>query len=97
MPACFKTSSIVPVLKKARITGLNDYRRVAMTSLVMKSFEHFVLRHLKNVTDHLLDLLQFTFKANRSVDNSVNVALHFILQHLDSPRSYAKILFVDLY
>ncbi|KAK3556233.1 hypothetical protein QTP70_006918 [Hemibagrus guttatus] len=32
---------------------------------------------------------------NRSVDDAVNMALHFILQHLDSPGSYARILFVD--
>ncbi|KAK3569434.1 hypothetical protein QTP86_030061 [Hemibagrus guttatus] len=35
------------------------------------------------------------YRANRSVDDAVNMALHFILQHLDSPGSYARILFVD--
>ncbi|KAK3511193.1 hypothetical protein QTP70_032231 [Hemibagrus guttatus] len=37
----------------------------------------------------------FAYRANRSVDDAVNMALHFILQHLDSPGSYARILFVD--
>ncbi|TWW54922.1 hypothetical protein D4764_0288930, partial [Takifugu flavidus] len=32
VPACLKTSTIVPVPKKPRITGLNDYRPVALTS-----------------------------------------------------------------
>ncbi|KAF7644762.1 hypothetical protein LDENG_00215920 [Lucifuga dentata] len=61
----------------------------------MKSFEHLVLSHLKAITDPLLDPLQFTYRANRSVDNAVNMALHFILQHLDSPGPHARILFVD--
>ncbi|KAK3563012.1 hypothetical protein QTP86_013278 [Hemibagrus guttatus] len=45
--------------------------------------------------DPLLDPLQFAYGANRSVDDAVNMALHFILQHLDSPGSYSRILFVD--
>jgi len=58
----------------------------------MKSFEHLVLSHLKSIADPLLDSLQFAYRANRSVDDMVNMALHFILQHLDSPGTYARIL-----
>ncbi len=43
----------------------------------------------------LLDPLQFAYKANRSVDDAVNMGLHFILQHLDRPGTYVRILFVD--
>ncbi|TWW65141.1 hypothetical protein D4764_21G0000410 [Takifugu flavidus] len=46
-------------------------------------------------TTPLLDPLQFAYRANRSVDDAVNLALHSILQHLDSPATYARILFVD--
>src|SRR4029434_10691792 len=35
-------------------------------------------------SDPLLDPLQFAYRANRSVDDAVNMALHFILQHLDT-------------
>uniref|UniRef100_A0A1A8CJ36 Reverse transcriptase domain-containing protein n=2 Tax=Nothobranchius kadleci TaxID=1051664 RepID=A0A1A8CJ36_NOTKA len=95
VPACFKLSTIVPVPKKPHVTGLNDYRPVALTSVVMKSFERLVLPHLKSFTSPLLDPLQFAYRANRSVDDAINLALHFILQHLDSPGTYARILFVD--
>ncbi|KAK3546360.1 hypothetical protein QTP70_025765 [Hemibagrus guttatus] len=61
----------------------------------MNSFERFVLSYLKDITDPLLDPLQFAYRANRSVDDAVNMALYFIIQHLDSPGSYARILFVD--
>ncbi|KAK3525817.1 hypothetical protein QTP70_010310 [Hemibagrus guttatus] len=91
VPACFKTSAIVPVPKKTKITGLNDYRPITLTSVVMKSFERLVLSYLKDITDPLLDPLQFIYRANKSVDDAVNMALHFILQHPDSSGSYAKI------
>ncbi|XP_051555938.1 uncharacterized protein LOC127442139 [Myxocyprinus asiaticus] len=36
VPCCFKRSIIIPVPKKPKITALNDYRPVALTSVVMK-------------------------------------------------------------
>ncbi len=41
-------SSLYP--RKPKIKGLNDYRPVALTSVVMKSFERLVLAHLKDIT-----------------------------------------------
>ncbi len=95
VPSCFKCSTIIPVPKKPKITGLNDYRPVALTSVVMKSFKRLVLAYLKASTGPLLDPLQFAYRANRSVDDAVNMGLHFILQHLDRPGTYVRILFVD--
>ncbi len=95
VPSCFKRSTIIPVPKKPKMTGLNDYRPVALTSVVMKSFERLVLAYLKASTGPLLDPLQFAYRANRSVDDAVNMGLHFILQHLDRPGTYMRILFVD--
>ncbi|KAI2657165.1 putative RNA-directed DNA polymerase from transposon BS [Labeo rohita] len=95
VPSCFKRTTIIPVSKKPKITGLNDYRPVALTSVVMKSFEKLVLAYLKNITGPLLGPLQFAYRANRSVDDAVNMGLHFILQHLDKTGNYVKILFVD--
>ncbi|KAK3505621.1 hypothetical protein QTP70_021027 [Hemibagrus guttatus] len=95
VPACFKRSTIIPIPKKPKITGLNDYRPVALTSVVMKSFERLVLAYLKNITGPLLDPLQFAYRANRSVDDAVNMGLHFILQHLDKSGAYVRLLFVD--
>ena len=44
----------------------------------MKSFERLVLAHLKSLISDLLDSLQFAYRANRSVDDAVNMALHYI-------------------
>ncbi len=87
-----KNLNLIPIPKKSKITGLNDYRLVALKSVVMKSFEKLVLAHLKDITGPLLDPLQF---ANRCVDDAVNMRLHYVLQHLDRPGTYGRILFVD--
>ncbi|KAK3530776.1 hypothetical protein QTP70_001576 [Hemibagrus guttatus] len=96
VPRCFKRSTIILVPKKPKISGLNDYRPVALTSVVMKSFERLVLAYLKVITGPLLDPHQFAYRANSSVDDAVNMGMHYILQHLDRPGNYARILFVDL-
>ncbi|KAK3548008.1 hypothetical protein QTP70_002313 [Hemibagrus guttatus] len=95
VPACFKRSTIIPIPKKPKVTTLNDYRPVALTSVVIKSFERLVLAYLKNITGPLLDPLQFAYRTNRSMDDAVNMGLHFILQHLDKSGTYVRLLFVD--
>ncbi len=54
-----------------------------------------MLAHLKDITGPSLDPLQFGYRANRSVDDAVNMGLHYILQHLDRPGAYVRILFLD--
>ena len=39
----------------------------------MKSFEKLVMSHLKDITDPLLDPLQFVYWANRSASDAVNI------------------------
>lgn len=95
IPSCFKVSSIIPVPKKPTVTSLNDYRSVALTSVVMKVFERLVLKYMKSVTDVELDPYQFAYRANRCVEDAVALMLHHILTHLDSPNTYARILFID--
>ncbi len=85
VPSCFKSSTMISIPKKSKITGLNDYRPVALMSVVMKSFEKLVLAHLKDITGPLLDPLQFAYRANRSVDDADNMGLHYVLQHVVIP------------
>ncbi|KAK2183349.1 hypothetical protein NP493_311g00048 [Ridgeia piscesae] len=60
----------------------------------MKCFERLVLQFLKSIVDPLLDQFQFAYRNNRSVDDAVALGLFYVLQHLDSPNTYARILFV---
>ena len=95
VPKCFKTSTFIPIPKKVKVTCLNDYRPVAITSVVMKVFERLVLRHLKEQTDALVDPGQFAYRANCLVNIAVALGLQYILQHLESVGSYARVLFID--
>ncbi len=94
-PLMLQTLLHHPIPRKSKITGLNDYRPVALTSVVMKSFEKLVLAHMKDINGPSLDPLQFAHRANRSVDDAVNMGLYYVLQHLDRPGAYVRILFVD--
>ncbi len=50
---------------------------------------------MKDITGPSLDPLQFAYRANRSVDDAVNMGLYYVLQHLDRRGTYVRILFVD--
>ncbi|XP_056610032.1 uncharacterized protein LOC130427021 [Triplophysa dalaica] len=95
VPACFKSTSIVPIPKHSSPTYLNDYRPVALTSIVMKCFERLVLSQLKDSLPSTLDPYQFAYRSNRSTDHAVSMALHSVLTHLDNKDTYARMLFVD--
>ena len=82
---CFKTSVIIPIPKKAKVS----------TSVAMKVFEHIMLHYLKSSTASLLDPHQFAYQTNRSVDDAVALGLHYVMKHLEQPSTYARILFVD--
>ena len=98
VPALWKHSTICPVLKpgKSAPLSLNDYRPIALTSIVMKCLERIVLRFLKDQTNLMLDEHQFAYRKNRSVDDAVLTLLHYAHTHLDKTGSdYVRILFAD--
>ena len=96
IPHCFKTSTIIPVPKKSTASCLNDYRPVALTSVVMKTLERLVLQFLKSIIDPLLDQFQLAYRNNRSVDDAVAIGLFHVLKHLDSPNTFARIFLLIL-
>lgn len=83
----FKDSIIIPVSKSTKISSLTDLRPTALMSAVMKTFECIFLSYLKSYTASLMDTYQFGFRANRSVEDAVDLALH------QSPQIHAHILF----
>ena len=95
VPSCYKKSVIVPVPKKPSPSQLNDYRPVALTSVIMKCFEKIVLRFLQTLLPPDFDMFQFAYRANRSVDDAIALNIHEVLNHLETKNSYARILFVD--
>ncbi|KAK5853457.1 hypothetical protein PBY51_014606 [Eleginops maclovinus] len=95
VPTCFKESIIVPVPKKTKPIFLNDYRPVALTSIIMKCFERLVKTVITASLPDSLDPLQFAYRANRSTDDAISLTLHTALSHLDRRNIYVRMLFID--
>ena len=87
MPRAWKTSTIIPVPKKATPLQLNDY--------IAECFQKVVSKHLKFDVVDQLDLFQFAYKASRGVEDASLTLLNLITQHLEKAKSYVRILFVD--
>uniref|UniRef100_A0A4W5R298 Reverse transcriptase domain-containing protein n=1 Tax=Hucho hucho TaxID=62062 RepID=A0A4W5R298_9TELE len=60
---------------------LNDYRPVALTSVIMKCFERLVKDHITSILPDTLDPFQFAYRPNRSTDLLRN--------------TYVRMLFID--
>ncbi len=96
VPTSFKKFIIIPVPKNSKPSCLNDYRPVALTSIVMKVFERLVKSHISSSIPVTLDPLQFAYRPNRSTDDAISHILHSSLTHIDSSNgNYARLLFID--
>jgi hypothetical protein len=95
VPTLWKTAIVVPVPKKPSPKVNNDFRPVALTSVPFKCLERLVLRHLLQYTQPHQDPHQFAYMANRSTDDAINTLLHGTYHHLEKPRSYVRLLFLD--
>ena len=69
--------TIVPVPKKAKVTELNDYRPVALTSVIMKCFERLVKDHITSTLPATLDPIQLAYRPNRSPNNAITITLPY--------------------
>ncbi|KAI3360227.1 hypothetical protein L3Q82_014547 [Scortum barcoo] len=77
------------------VTGLNDYRPVALTPIVMKCFERLVMAHIKDCVDVTVDPHQYAYRKNRSTEDAISSVVHTALTHLENKDSYVRLLFVD--
>ena len=95
VPRNFKLSTIIPVPKKIVPAVMNDYRPVALTSVIMKCLEHIFLNFVKSLLPPGFDMFQFAYTANRGVEDAISINIHEILAHLETKKSYCRILFID--
>jgi hypothetical protein len=92
VPTCFKQTTIVPEVK---VTCLNYYCPIALTSVAMKCIAGLVIAHINSIIPDTQDPLQFTYHPNRSTDDTTSIALHTALSHLDKRNTYVRIWFID--
>ncbi len=95
VPTCLKSATIVPVPKCSTVTGLNDYRPIALTPVVMKCFERLVMAHIIDSIDVTVDSHQYAYKKNRSTDDAISSVVHTALTHLECRNSNVRLLFLD--
>lgn len=70
IPTCFKMSVIIPASKKEKVTELNDYQPVAVSSVIMKCFKRLVEDHITSSHPDTLHPLQLAYRPDRSTDKA---------------------------
>lgn len=95
VPRLWKTSCLVPVPKIPHPKEPNNYRPVVLTSHLMKTLERLVLYHLRPLVSSSLDPLQFAYRHNIGVDDTIIFLLHSSLSHLEKTGSTVRIMFFD--
>lgn len=95
VPALWKKTVITPVPKRSCSVENNVYRPVALTSIVMKCFEKYIVSLLKIEVNPELDPWQFAYRKGRSTDDAVSSITHLALRHQEDTKAYARLLFVD--
>ena len=95
VPALWKRSIIIPVPKISCPSTDNDFRPIALTSVVMKCFEKLVVNLLKAEVSVDIDPLQFAYRQGRGTEDAVTSVTHLISKHLEDTKAYARVLFID--
>lgn len=88
---------MIPLPKKTCPKECNDFRPVALTSVLMKSLERIICPILTRSVQSKLDQYQFAYTCGRNTEDAVATLTHIVLKHLDSPnhKPYARALFID--
>lgn len=79
IPGRIKASKVIPIYKKGVRTSIENYRVIAISSVLMKIFERAVKWKLTHIIDPLLTNAQHGFRQHRSVTTNLlnlSVAAH---------------------
>ena len=95
IPDIWKLSTVILIPKKDNLKLPNDFRPIALTSLVMKTLENIIKFFILAVTEYNLDPLQFAYQSGRGVDDAKLFILNTLYRHLEASLSHARILFTD--
>lgn len=95
IPTLWKTSTVIPIPKSNNSNEMSEFRPVALTSLVMKSFEKILKNYILSFTEGRLDPLQFAYQQNKSVEDAKLLLSNSLYKHLENPGTHARLLFAD--
>ena len=82
MPGKCVETIIIPVLKCSNgdVQSLNNYRPIAITSVISKLFEHYVLSHVKNCLS--TNDNQFGYKSKSGTDMCILLLKQAVLSYV---------------
>ncbi len=95
VPSLWKESVIVPIPKGPSVYTVNDFRPIALTSVLCKTMERILAKYLMSSVGSSTDPLQFAYRRNRGTDDAVLTMMNFVTCHLQNSNSNARILFLD--
>ena len=93
-PEQWKISNIIPVPKKGDLTKTDNYRGIALTSLVAKTLNRMILNRIQPVIELILRDNQNGFRAGRSTTSHI-LALRRLMEGARSRNLPAVLLFID--
>ena len=83
----------IPIPKVSKPRELQDFRPVALTSLVVKNIEKIIKDEVLALVKGKLDPLQFAYQPGKGVDDAKLFILDTLFKHLETPKSHARLLF----
>lgn len=86
----WKKSTVIPLPKSKNPTELNDFRPIALTSLVIKSFERILKDEITYMVQGKLNPLQFAYQEGKGVDDDKLCILDRVYKHLEKPKSFQE-------
>ena len=95
IPQIWKKSNVTPLPKCKQPKEMKDYRPIALTSTVMKVFEHVIKERLLHACESKMDENQFAYRARRSTTDACTAMDHIIRKHVDKAGNYCRVLFID--
>ena len=95
VPKCWKDAVVVPAPKTRCPKVQNDFRPIALTSLVMKTFEKLVRNEIVKKTQSDIDQFQFAYRPHRGVEDATVTMINMLCKHLGGKGTHAQLLFVD--
>lgn len=95
VPMAWKFTKIRPVPKHSGASAPNDFRPIAITSVLCKTMERVLANHVTSLVATLQDPLQFAYRSKRGTDDALLVLLNTVTKHLMQANAYARVLFLD--
>ena len=97
VPRSWKMSTIMSVPKNPGARQLNDFRPVALTSIIAKSMGRRACSQLITSVADRMDPLQFAYRAGGHVEDATLSLFNLISDHLDTSGTTVRVLFTDFF